>query len=112
MNRKIAFTALSLVLVLGGAAGAMAAGKKQHNGAHEASAAESGGKVTDPRHKKGANHESLCATDAQCKGGGGRRQEVKARKLEAQKPGFWNRRAKTGFRKNKTHQRLRQPPRR
>jgi hypothetical protein len=84
MNRKIAFTALSLVLVFGGAGGAMAAGKKQHNGAHEASAAESGGKVVDPRHNKGANHESWCDTDAQCNGWGEWLQDVKAGKLKAQ----------------------------
>jgi hypothetical protein len=63
MNRNIAFTALSLALMLGGASGAMASGKK-HSG-HEAYASST---VTDPRQNKGANHETWCDLDPQCNG--------------------------------------------
>jgi hypothetical protein len=83
MNRKIAFTALSLVLVLGGASGAMAAGKK-HNAAHESYAADAGGKVADPRHNKGTNHEGWCDLDPQCNGWAEWLQDVHAGKLKAQ----------------------------
>jgi hypothetical protein len=81
MNRKIAFTALSLAIILGGASAAMAAGKK-HNG-HEAYA--STGDVADPRHNKGANHESWCDLDAQCNGWAEWLQDVSAGKLSAGK---------------------------
>jgi hypothetical protein len=74
VNQKIAFTALSLVLVLGGASGAMAAGKK-HSVAHEAFAAGAGEKV--------GNHESACDVDPQCNGWNAWLQDVKAGKLSA-----------------------------
>jgi hypothetical protein len=79
MNRKFALTALSLALVLGGATGALAAGKK-HNGA-QAYAAAGGGSVADPRVNKGANHESMCDIDPQCNGWNAWLQDVNAGKL-------------------------------
>ena len=82
MNQKIAFTALSLVLVLGGASGAMAAGKT-HHAAHEASASGPGGSISDPRQNKGGNHESACDVDPQCNGWNEWLQDVKAGKLSA-----------------------------
>jgi hypothetical protein len=81
MNRTIAFTALSLALALGGASGAMAAGKKHV--AHEAYASAAGGNVTDPRVNKGSNHESWCDLDAQCNGWNAWLQDVSAGKLSA-----------------------------
>ena len=81
MNRKIAFTALSLALVLGGASGAMAASKK-HN-AHEAYASAAGGTVSDPRQNKGSNHETWCDLDPQCNGWNAWLQDVSAGKLSA-----------------------------
>jgi hypothetical protein len=78
---KIAFTALSLAIMLGGASGAMAAGKKH---SHEAYAS-AGGAVADPRHNKGANHETWCDLDAQCNGWAQWLQEVSAGKLSATK---------------------------
>lgn len=65
MIRKIAFTALSLAIMLGGVSGTLAAGKK-HSG-HEAYAS-AGGAVADPRQNKGANHETWCDLDPQCNG--------------------------------------------
>jgi hypothetical protein len=82
MNRKFAYTALSLALVLGGATGALAAGHK-HNGA-QAYASASGGSVTDPRQNKGANHETWCDMDAQCNGWNQWLADVNAGKLKAQ----------------------------
>jgi hypothetical protein len=79
MNRTIAFTALSLVLVLGGASGALAASKKH---AHEAYASATGGSVSDPRQNKGTNHESWCDLDAQCNGWALWLQDVSAGKLK------------------------------
>jgi hypothetical protein len=80
MNRKIAFTALSLAIVLGGASGAMASGKK-HSG-HEAYAS-AGGAVADPRLNKGAgNHESWCDLDEHCNGWAAWLQDVKDGKLK------------------------------
>jgi hypothetical protein len=79
MNRKIAFTALSLAIVLGGAAGALAAGKK-HSG-HEAYAS-SGGIVADPRQNKGANHETWCDLDEHCNGWAEWLQDVQDGKLK------------------------------
>jgi hypothetical protein len=81
MNRKIAFTALSLALVLGGASGAWAAGKK--HSAHEAYAAAGGGPVADPRVNKGGNHETWCDLDPQCNGWNAWLQDVSAGKLSA-----------------------------
>jgi hypothetical protein len=78
MHRKIAFTALSLALMLGGASGALAAGKK-HTGGHEAYASAS---IGDPRHNKGTNHETWCDLDAQCNGWALWLQEVSAGKLK------------------------------
>lgn len=80
--RKISFTALSLALVLGGASGAMAAGKK-HSAAHEAYASATGGIVSDPRHNKGANHEGWCDIDSQCNGWNAWLQDVTVGKLSA-----------------------------
>jgi hypothetical protein len=80
MNRKIAFTALSVAIMLGGASGAWASGKK-HAG-HEAYAA-AGGSVADPRHNKGANHETWCDLDAQCNGWAAWLQDVSAGKMSA-----------------------------
>jgi hypothetical protein len=79
MNRKFALTALSLALVLGGATGALASGKK-HNGA-AAYAAASAGSVADPRVNKGGNHESACDIDPQCNGWNAWLQDVAAGKL-------------------------------
>jgi len=84
MNRTIAFTALSLVLVLGGASGAMAGGKKHSGAAHEAYAADAGGKVADPRHNKGTNHEGWCDLNAQCNGWAEWLQDVHAGKMKPQ----------------------------
>jgi hypothetical protein len=67
MNRTLAFTALSLAIVLGGASGAVAASKK-HDDAHHAYASGAGGSVSDPRQNKGGNHESWCDVDPQCNG--------------------------------------------
>jgi hypothetical protein len=67
MNRTIAFGALSLALILGGASGALAAGK-HHSPAHEAYASAGGGTVADPRVNKGRAHQSWCDTDPQCNG--------------------------------------------
>jgi|HubBroStandDraft_6_1064221.scaffolds.fasta_scaffold949416_2 hypothetical protein len=80
MNRKIAFTALSLAIVLGGASGALAAGKK-HSG-HEAYAS-AGGTVADPRINKGSNHEGWCDMDAKCNGWAAWLQEVSEGKASA-----------------------------
>jgi hypothetical protein len=79
MNHKIAFTALSLAIVLGGTSWAMAAGKK-HNGAGQAYA--SGSSVADPRQNKGTNHESSCDVDPQCNGWAAWLLDVKAGKLK------------------------------
>jgi hypothetical protein len=65
MNRTIAFTALSLAIVLGGASGAVAASKKHDEARHAYGA---GGIVSDPRQNKGASHESWCDVDPQCNG--------------------------------------------
>ena len=81
MNRKIALTALSFAIVLGGATGAMAAQKKSTG--HEAYAS-AGGSVADPRQNKGANHESWCDLDAQCNGWALWLQNVSTGKLKAQ----------------------------
>jgi hypothetical protein len=83
MNHKIAFTALSLAIVLGGASGALAAGKK-HNDAHQSFAAESGGgKVSDPRRpEQGGNHPTWCDVDPQCNGWGEWLQDINAGKLK------------------------------
>jgi hypothetical protein len=81
MNRKIAFTALSLAIVLGGASGAVAAGKK-HNDARQAYASGAGGQVSDPRQNKGGNHETWCDLDPQCNGWALWLQEVSAGKLK------------------------------
>jgi hypothetical protein len=83
MNRTFVFTALSLALVLGGASGAMAAGKK--HSAHEAyaSAGGAGASVSDPRVNKGSNHEGWCDLDAQCNGWNAWLQDVNAGKLSA-----------------------------
>ena len=79
MNRKFAFTALSVAIVIGGVSGAMAAGKK-HNEAGQAYA--SGAGVTDPRVNKGKNHESFCDVDPQCNGWAAWLADVKAGKLK------------------------------
>jgi hypothetical protein len=79
MNRKIAFTALSLAIVLGGASGAFAAGKK-HSG-HEAYAS-AGGTIADPRQNKGDNHETWCDLNEQCNGWAAWLQDVKDGKLK------------------------------
>jgi hypothetical protein len=81
MNHKFAFTALSLALVLGGASGTWAAGKK--HSAHEAYAAAGGGAVADPRVNKGGNHETWCDLDPQCNGWNAWLQDVNAGKLSA-----------------------------
>jgi hypothetical protein len=81
MNRTIAFTALSLALVLGAASGAMAAGNK--HSPHEAYASASSGSVGDPRVNKGGNHESACDVDPQCNGWNAWLQDVSAGKLSA-----------------------------
>jgi hypothetical protein len=80
MNRKIALTALSFAIVLGGATGAMAAHKST---GHEAYAS-AGGSGADPRQNKGANHESWCDLDAQCNGWALWLQNVGTGKLKAQ----------------------------
>lgn len=83
MHKKIAFTALSLALVLGGARGAMAASKK-HNPGHETYASFGAGKVADPRQNKGTNHEGWCDMDAQCNGWAEWLRDVNEGKLKAQ----------------------------
>ncbi len=83
MNCTIAFTALSLALLIGGASGAMASGKK-HTVAHEAYASVGAGSVADPRVNKGGNHESWCDLDAQCNGWNAWLQDVNAGKLKIQ----------------------------
>jgi hypothetical protein len=82
MHRKIAFTALSLAIMLGGVSGALAAGKK-HSG-HEAYAS-TGVVVADPSHNTGANHEGWCDLDAKCNGWTEWLQDVSAGKLSAGK---------------------------
>ncbi|HEY4406573.1 MAG TPA: hypothetical protein VGN55_18160 [Xanthobacteraceae bacterium] len=82
MNRKIAFTALSLAIAFGGASGAMAAGKK-HGDARAAYASATAGSVADPRHNQGGNHETWCDLDPQCNGWNAWLQDVNARKLGA-----------------------------
>ena len=79
MNRKIAFTALSLAIVLGGASGSFAADKK-HSG-HEAYAS-AGGTTADPRQNKGDNHETWCDLNEQCNGWAAWLQDVKDGKLK------------------------------
>jgi len=83
MNRTIAFTALSLALLIGGASGALASGKK-HNVAREAYASAGGGSVADPRVNKGGNHETWCDLDAQCNGWNAWLQDVNSGKLKIQ----------------------------
>ena len=61
MNRKIAFTALSVVIVLGSASAAMAGGK---GGKHAQ-------ELADPREVykiKGTNHSMACDVDPACNG--------------------------------------------
>jgi hypothetical protein len=82
MNRKIAFTALSLAIVLGGASAAFSAGKK--HGGHEAYGSV-GGTVADPRQNKGSNHETWCDLDAQCNGWAEWSKDVSEGKLSAGK---------------------------
>jgi len=77
MNRRIAFTALSLAIMIGGVSGALAAGKK-HSG-HEAYAAAG---VADPRQNKGGNHETWCDLDPQCNGWAAWLQDVKEGKIK------------------------------
>ena len=79
--RKIVLTGLSLALMLGGTAGALAAGKK-HSGAHEAYASAGGRTVSDPRHNRGANHEGWCDIDPQCNGWNAWMQDVNAGTLK------------------------------
>jgi hypothetical protein len=85
MNHKIAFTALSLAIVLGGASGAVAAGKK-HNEARASYASYNGdGQVSDPRHQpQGGNHPTWCDVDAKCNGWSEWLQDISAGKLKAQ----------------------------
>jgi hypothetical protein len=82
MNRKIAFTALSLAIMLGGASGALAAGK-HHNAAGQAYATETGGQVSDPRNAhQGGSHPTWCDADAQCNGWAAWLQDVSTGKLK------------------------------
>jgi hypothetical protein len=78
MNRKLAYAALSLVIVLGGASGALA-GKKSYE-ALQAHAAEA---VADPRNAHhGGNHPTWCDIDPQCNGWALWLQETSAGKLK------------------------------
>jgi hypothetical protein len=79
MIHKIAFTALSLAIALGGASGALAGGKKHNEGGQ---AYASGASVADPRHNEGRNHQSFCDVDAQCNGWATWLADVKAGKLK------------------------------
>jgi hypothetical protein len=81
-HKKIAFTALSLAIALGGASGAMAAGKK-HNDARAAYASGAGASIGDPRHNQGGNHETWCDLDPQCNGWNAWLQNVSAGKPNA-----------------------------
>jgi hypothetical protein len=82
MNRKIAFTALSLAIAFGGASSALAAGKK-HGDARAAFASATAGNVADPRQEKGGNHPTWCDSDPQCNGWNAWLQDVGAGKLDA-----------------------------
>jgi hypothetical protein len=83
MNRKIAFTALSLAIVLGGASGAVAGSKKPHDARQAYGAEISGGQVSDPRHApQGGNHPTWCDTDPQCNGWALWMQEINAGKIK------------------------------
>jgi hypothetical protein len=78
MSRKIAFTALSLVVVLGGTSGAMAASKKHNEGRQAYGTA-----VVDPRHaSQGGSHPTACDADPQCNGWALWLEEVSAGKLK------------------------------
>jgi hypothetical protein len=80
MNRKIAFAALSLAVVLGGVSGAVA-GSKKSNDARQAYGAETS--VRDPRHaSQGGSHPIWCDVDAQCNGWAQWLQDVHAGKLK------------------------------
>jgi hypothetical protein len=74
MNRKIAFAALSLAIVLGSASAAAAAAKKNGN-AGEAYGSAAGKTLTDPRDaywakRKGGSDTTWCDSDPSCNGWG------------------------------------------
>jgi hypothetical protein len=87
MNRKIAFTALSVAIVLGSASAAAAAANK-HADAHQAFGSADGGKtLVDPRDaywakRKGGSDTTWCDSDPQCNGWGEWLQRVSTGKLK------------------------------
>jgi hypothetical protein len=87
MNRKIAFTALSLAIVLGSASGAMAAAKK-HTDAGQAYGSAAGDKtLVDPRDaywakRKAGNDTTWCDSDPKCNGWGEWEQAVISGKMK------------------------------
>jgi hypothetical protein len=89
MNRKLAFTALSLAIVLGNASIAAAAAKK-HTDAGQAYGAATGDKtLVDPRDaywakRKGGGDQTWCDADAQCNGWADWLQAVSTGKLKAE----------------------------
>jgi hypothetical protein len=90
MNRKTAFTALSVAIVLGSASAAFATTKK-HTDARQAYGSEAGGiSSVDPRDaywakRKGPNtNPGWCDMDAQCNGWGQWLEEVSTGKRKAE----------------------------
>jgi type IV secretory pathway TrbL component len=86
MNRKLAFTALSLAIVFGSASIAMAAAKK-HTDARQAYGSATGKTDVDPRDaywakRKGGSDETWCDADAQCNGWNEWLQAVNSGKLK------------------------------
>lgn len=86
MNRKTAFIALSLAIVLGGASGAMAAAKK-HTDPGQAYGSAAGKTMVDPRDaywakRKGGGDTTSCDADPACNGWGAWLQAVSSGKLK------------------------------
>ena len=87
MNRKIAFTALSVAIVFGSASGAVAAAKK-HADAGQAYGSAAGGKtLVDPRDaywakRKPSSDLTSCDSDPKCNGWGEWEQAVISGKMK------------------------------
>jgi hypothetical protein len=87
MNRKIAFSALSVAIAFGSASAAVAAAKK-HTDAHQAYGSAAGGKIlVDPRDaywtkRKPGGDTSWCDSDPKCNGWGEWEQAVTTGKLK------------------------------
>ena len=89
MNRKIAFTALSLAIVLGSVSGAAAAAKKHTNAGQAYGSANAGKTLVDPRDaywtkRKGGGDPTWCDADPACNGWGEWLQAVSTGKLKAE----------------------------